>query len=90
MIELNDTRNMIIGSLTCLTYLRQISLFSDLQKNDSYFTFCSQEEDIETSDFEVDYDFFYEAIWPKLAHRIPLFECIKVRNVSEYLIETCF
>ena len=59
-------------------------------KNDSYFTFCSQEEDIETSDFEVDYDFFYEAIWPKLAHRIPLFECIKVRNVSEYLIETCF
>lgn len=78
---------MIIGSLTCLTYLRQISLFSDLQK---MTLFCSQEEDIETSDFEVDYDFFYEAIWPKLAHRIPLFECIKVRNVSEYLIETCF
>lgn len=39
-----------------------------------------EEEDIETSDFEVDYDFFYEAIWPKLAHRIPLFECIKVQS----------
>ncbi|RMX53606.1 hypothetical protein pdam_00004340 [Pocillopora damicornis] len=37
-------------------------------------------KDIETSDFEVDYDFFYEAIWPKLAHRIPLFECIKVQS----------
>ncbi|XP_068730783.1 FAD-dependent oxidoreductase domain-containing protein 1-like [Montipora capricornis] len=38
------------------------------------------EEDYESSDLEVDYDLFYERYWIKLAHRIPAFECLKVRS----------
>lgn len=34
----------------------------------------------ESSDFEVDYDLFYESYWATLAHRIPAFECLKVRS----------
>jgi len=41
-----------------------------------------KEDDHESSDFEVDYDFFTEKIWPNLAHRIPAFECVKVRSVA--------
>ncbi|XP_020624581.1 FAD-dependent oxidoreductase domain-containing protein 1-like [Orbicella faveolata] len=39
-----------------------------------------KEDDHESSDFEVDYDFFTEKIWPNLAHRIPAFECVKVQS----------
>jgi len=38
------------------------------------------EDDHESSDFDVDYDYFNERIWPKLAHRIPAFECLKVQS----------
>ncbi|XP_029210318.2 FAD-dependent oxidoreductase domain-containing protein 1-like [Acropora millepora] len=38
------------------------------------------EEDWESSDFEVDYDLFYERYWQKLAYRIPAFECLKVQS----------
>lgn len=32
------------------------------------------------NDLEVDYDFFYEHVWPTLAHRVPSFEAIKIFN----------
>lgn len=44
-----------------------------------------QEDDHESSDFEVDYDFFNEKMWPNLAHRIPAFECVKVRSLARIL-----
>ncbi|KAJ7360338.1 hypothetical protein OS493_016970 [Desmophyllum pertusum] len=40
----------------------------------------AEEDDHESSDFEVDYDFFNERIWVNLAHRIPTFECLKVQS----------
>lgn len=38
----------------------------------------SQEEEPDTQDLEVDRQFFLERVWPKLAHRVPPFECLKV------------
>ncbi|XP_078345532.1 FAD-dependent oxidoreductase domain-containing protein 1-like [Oculina patagonica] len=40
----------------------------------------AEEDDHESSDFEVDYDFFNERVWVDLAHRIPVFECLKVQS----------
>ncbi|CAG0882431.1 unnamed protein product [Cyprideis torosa] len=33
-----------------------------------------------TTDYEVDYEFFNEYVWPKLAHRVPAFESVKMRS----------
>ena len=35
-------------------------------------------EDYDSSDFEVDYDYFNDRMWATIAHRIPAFECLKV------------
>ena len=35
-------------------------------------------EDYDSSDFEVDYDYFNDRMWETIAHRIPAFECLKV------------
>ncbi|XP_015788099.1 FAD-dependent oxidoreductase domain-containing protein 1 [Tetranychus urticae] len=47
---------------------------------DNYITGLSPEESEEpqTTDFEVDYDFFDQRIWPQLAERVKPFESIKV------------
>lgn len=37
-------------------------------------------EDYDSSDFEVDYDYFTDRMWETIAHRIPAFECLKVQS----------
>uniref|UniRef100_A0A8C9VXU3 FAD-dependent oxidoreductase domain-containing protein 1 n=1 Tax=Scleropages formosus TaxID=113540 RepID=A0A8C9VXU3_SCLFO len=39
-----------------------------------------EEEEPDTRDLEVDYNFFQDRIWPLLAHRVPAFECTKVAS----------
>lgn len=43
---------------------------------------CSPEpeNDPDCTDFDVDYGWFEEHIWPILAHRVPAFEAIKIEN----------
>lgn len=40
----------------------------------------SPDEEPETDTLDVDYDFFTEKIWPVLAHRVPAFECLKLKS----------
>ncbi|XP_054854000.1 FAD-dependent oxidoreductase domain-containing protein 1 [Eublepharis macularius] len=40
----------------------------------------TEEEEPDTQDLEVDHDFFQEKVWPKLAHRVPAFESLKVKS----------
>ncbi|XP_060107688.1 FAD-dependent oxidoreductase domain-containing protein 1 [Heteronotia binoei] len=40
----------------------------------------TEEEEPDTQDLEVDHDFFQEKVWPKLAHRVPAFEYLKVKS----------
>ncbi|MGH0144625.1 UNVERIFIED_CONTAM: hypothetical protein FKN15_005323 [Acipenser sinensis] len=40
----------------------------------------SEEEEPDASNLEVDHDFFQEKVWPKLGHRVPDFQNIKVRS----------
>jgi sarcosine oxidase len=39
-----------------------------------------QDPESDPDDFEIEYDHFEELVWPKLAHRIPAFEAIKLTN----------
>jgi len=38
------------------------------------------EEEPSNENLDVDYDYFYEKLWPILAHRVPAFENCKVKN----------
>uniref|UniRef100_A0A8D0LCI1 FAD-dependent oxidoreductase domain-containing protein 1 n=1 Tax=Sphenodon punctatus TaxID=8508 RepID=A0A8D0LCI1_SPHPU len=40
----------------------------------------TEEEEPDISDLEVDHNFFKESVWPKLAHRVPTFECLKEKS----------
>ena len=40
----------------------------------------SSEEEPAIDNMEVDYNFFETNVWPKLAHRVPAFESLKVKN----------
>ncbi|KAL8173757.1 UNVERIFIED_CONTAM: FAD-dependent oxidoreductase domain-containing protein 1 [Gekko kuhli] len=40
----------------------------------------TEEEEPDIQDLEVDHDFFQEKVWPKLAHRVPAFESLKVKS----------
>ncbi|VDM44965.1 unnamed protein product [Toxocara canis] len=39
-----------------------------------------EDEKINHTNLEVDYDFFYERVWPILAKRVPAFKNIKIKN----------
>ena len=41
-----------------------------------------KEEEPSIENLDVDYDFFYDKVWPKLAERIPAFEKLKVSKSS--------
>ncbi|XP_077162571.1 FAD-dependent oxidoreductase domain-containing protein 1 isoform X2 [Paroedura picta] len=40
----------------------------------------TEEEEPDIKDLEVDHEFFQEKVWPKLAHRVPAFESLKVKS----------
>ncbi|XP_020667007.3 FAD-dependent oxidoreductase domain-containing protein 1 isoform X1 [Pogona vitticeps] len=40
----------------------------------------SEEEEPDIQNLEVDHEFFQEKVWPKLAHRVPSFESLKVKS----------
>ncbi|XP_062995403.1 FAD-dependent oxidoreductase domain-containing protein 1 isoform X2 [Elgaria multicarinata webbii] len=40
----------------------------------------TEEEEPDIQDLEVDHEFFLEKVWPKLAHRVPNFESLKVKS----------
>ncbi|XP_044293364.1 FAD-dependent oxidoreductase domain-containing protein 1 isoform X1 [Varanus komodoensis] len=40
----------------------------------------TEEEEPDIQDLEVDHEFFQEKVWPKLAHRVPHFESLKVKS----------
>ncbi|XP_076122699.1 FAD-dependent oxidoreductase domain-containing protein 1 [Alosa pseudoharengus] len=48
----------------------------------NYITGLSPDEVEEpnSTNLDVDHDFFHEKIWPNLAHRVPAFECLKVTS----------
>ncbi|XP_070221272.1 FAD-dependent oxidoreductase domain-containing protein 1 isoform X4 [Bos mutus] len=48
----------------------------------NYLGSCSptEEEEPDPGNLEVDYDFFQEKVWPRLAQRVPAFETLKVRS----------
>uniref|UniRef100_A0A915Q506 FAD-dependent oxidoreductase domain-containing protein 1 n=1 Tax=Setaria digitata TaxID=48799 RepID=A0A915Q506_9BILA len=39
-----------------------------------------EDEEIDHSNLEVDYDYFYDNIWPILAKRVPAFKNLKIKN----------
>ncbi|CAJ0918767.1 unnamed protein product [Ranitomeya imitator] len=41
-----------------------------------------EEEEPDTSNLDVDHEYFHQKVWPLLAHRVPLFESLKVRPRS--------
>lgn len=43
---------------------------------------CPQVEEPDTSNLEVDHQFFEEKIWPHLANRVPAFERLKVPHAN--------
>lgn len=59
-------------------------LFSPVRMKTSIKWFCGtpplppQAEEPDTSNLEVDHQFFEEKIWPHLAKRVPAFETLKV------------
>ncbi|KAM8927616.1 FAD-dependent oxidoreductase domain-containing protein 1 [Pelodytes ibericus] len=40
----------------------------------------AEAEEPDTSNLEVDHDYFQQKVWPLLAHRVPIFECLKVKS----------
>uniref|UniRef100_A0A670YVC2 FAD-dependent oxidoreductase domain-containing protein 1 n=1 Tax=Pseudonaja textilis TaxID=8673 RepID=A0A670YVC2_PSETE len=40
----------------------------------------TEEEEPDIENLEVDHEFFQEKVWPKLAHRVPCFESLKVKS----------
>jgi glycine/D-amino acid oxidase-like deaminating enzyme len=59
-----------------------------------YFAGVSSLADPPGFNFNVDHDFFEEAVWPALASRIPAFETLKVKNswaghYEQNMLDTC-
>ncbi|XP_066463365.1 FAD-dependent oxidoreductase domain-containing protein 1 [Eleutherodactylus coqui] len=40
----------------------------------------TEEEEPDTSNLDVDHNYFQEKVWPLLAHRVPVFESLKVKS----------
>ncbi|XP_078282695.1 FAD-dependent oxidoreductase domain-containing protein 1 isoform X2 [Rhinoraja longicauda] len=40
----------------------------------------AEEEEPDSSNLEVDYEYFHEQMWPKLAQRVPAFESLKLKS----------
>uniref|UniRef100_UPI00398F4EBB FAD-dependent oxidoreductase domain-containing protein 1 n=1 Tax=Pristiophorus japonicus TaxID=55135 RepID=UPI00398F4EBB len=40
----------------------------------------SEEEEPDNSDLEVDYNYFQEVVWPRLAQRVPVFESLRLKS----------
>lgn len=60
-------------------YIFMLGLVLCEQWTDSNFDFfCPQAQEPDTSDLEVDHQFFEDKVWPSLAHRVPAFEKLKV------------
>lgn len=63
-----------------LLWIRTNSVKRGLSVN---LSFCSQLEEPDTSNLEVDHQFFEDKVWPNLARRVPAFEKLKVRGVQD-------
>ena len=46
-----------------------------------------QEEEPDPGNLEVDYDFFQEKVWPRLAQRVPALETLKVTGLRQMALE---
>ncbi|MFT6558045.1 NAD(P)/FAD-dependent oxidoreductase [Sneathiella sp.] len=81
-------RKRFIYSFTCRTVIENCPLTIDPSgvyfrpEGHQFITGCSPapENDPDCLDFNIDYGWFEEHIWPILAHRVPAFEAIKLEN----------
>lgn len=46
-----------------------------------YYFYLLKAEEPDISNLDVDHEFFQEKVWPRLAHRIPAFEQLKVKFI---------
>ncbi|KAK3087818.1 hypothetical protein FSP39_011030, partial [Pinctada imbricata] len=46
----------------------------------------SEDFEPDSSNLDVDYDFFMETVWPRLAYRVPTFEKLKVMESEEFML----
>lgn len=56
------------------------------QTNSLFLFVCHQAEEPDTSNLEVDHQFFEDKVWPHLAHRVPAFDCLKVKLWVFYVL----
>jgi len=81
-------RKRFVYSFSCRTPVENCPLTIDPSgvyfrpEGNQFITGCSPDpsKDPDCLDFEIDYSWFEEHIWPILAHRVPAFEAIKMEN----------
>ncbi|MBL4907625.1 MAG: FAD-binding oxidoreductase [Sneathiella sp.] len=81
-------KKRFVYSFSCRTEIERCPLTIDPSgvyfrpEGQQFITGCSPEasNDPDCLDFDVDYNWFEEHIWPILAHRVPAFEAIKMEN----------
>ncbi|MEH6404255.1 MAG: FAD-binding oxidoreductase [Sneathiella sp.] len=81
-------KKRFVYSFTCRTEIKGCPLTVDPSgvyfrpEGGQFITGCSPEasNDPDCNDFDVDYSWFEEHIWPILANRVPAFEAIKMEN----------
>ncbi len=82
------SRKRFVYSFSCRTPVENCPLIIDPSgvyfrpEGHQFITGCSPDpsNDPDCLDFEIDYSWFEEHIWPILAHRVPAFEAIKLEN----------
>jgi glycine/D-amino acid oxidase-like deaminating enzyme len=85
-----ETRNPIEP----LPMVRDFPRLTMRPEGSGYFAGVSSLADPPGFNFNVDHEFFEEAVWPALASRFPAFETLKVRNAwaghyEQNLLDTC-